>query len=152
MSKITKIVRDKVFYDRCFPHRNCKAVQKLNRVGRVELSQFDIFSLTCTERVVSLKIECGFVKYLTKFSWKILKHVIIVDPANYEGHITGELLLFMCSLDKLQSLNVSWCSQLTDISLIEVAKQCKKLRKLNVSLCTGLTDDSLQDIIHPLQS
>ena len=101
---------------------------------------------TCTERVVYLEIDYRFAKHLTEFSWKSLKHVHIVDPVNYEGYITDDMLLFICSLDKLQSLNFLHCDNLTDASLIEIARRCKKLTELEVTSCRYLTDAPLIEI------
>ena len=49
-------------------------------------------------------------------------------------------------------MNVTWCKQLTDASLREVAARCPQLRHLDVAYCGKLTDASLREVAaHCLQ-
>ena len=46
----------------------------------------------------------------------------------------------------LQSLDISWCSNVTDTSTIEVARHCSHLQSLDISYCYNITDTSMIEV------
>ncbi|KAM9854742.1 F-box and leucine-rich repeat protein 13 [Aulostomus maculatus] len=48
------------------------------------------------------------------------------------------------SATKLRELNISYCSHITDVSVMRIAQKFCKLNHLNLSHCEGLTDKALE--------
>ena len=46
----------------------------------------------------------------------------------------------------LQSLNLAWCSNITDASLSEVARGCSTLHTLDLTDCSNITDASISEV------
>jgi len=46
----------------------------------------------------------------------------------------------------LQTLNLEWCTNITDASVMEVARRCSNLQTLNLTCCSNITDASVMEV------
>ena len=50
---------------------------------------------------------------------------------------------FIGQFPRLTSINLSWCYNITDTSVIEITKRCLQLRSINLSDCVEITNASV---------
>ena len=67
-----------------------------------------------------------------------------------DGTVTSTGCSFLSKLSKLETLDISWCDQVTDISFAAVCS-LSRLKKLNIRRCSTITDHglcSIQNLVH----
>ena len=87
-----------------------------------------------------MKIE-AFLVLLSKFrGFKLLDFDLGYKKNNSDQ--VGSLIVMKITetYSGLKSLNLSWCSKITDVGILKIAEGCPQLQSLNLSYCSGLTD------------
>ena len=84
-------------------------------------------------------------------SWIDTKKVeqMALGSSNYQetSVVTDERFKrFIEQFPRLTSINLSWCDNITDTSVIEITKRCLQLRSINLSDCDKITDASVIEI------
>ena len=72
-----------------------------------------------------------------------------VEELKLPTSVTDEEMLIMFSgerFSELQSLNLYCCSNITDASVMEVARRCSNLQSLNLYCCSNITDASMMEV------
>ena len=69
------------------------------------------------------------------------------QSTSFESVVTDERFKrFIGQFPRLTSINLSGCKEITDVSVIEIAKGCSQLTSINLSRCFNTTDASVIEI------
>ena len=72
-----------------------------------------------------------------------------VEELKLPQRVTDEEMLIMFGgerFSELQTLNLFYCSNITDASVLEVARRCSNLQTLNLFYCSNITDASVSEV------
>ena len=78
--------------------------------------------------------------------WKRLLRESRLSPAHPYHCFDAVLADVAVSFPCLRTLNLAWCSKITDAGMQTLAKHCAGLRRLNLSYCRNITDAGMPSL------
>jgi len=86
------------------------------------------------------------IEYKREYSKIFIPFGDTVDNHIKLSYLSDEGLVWLSHCTSLQSLDVSWCKNIHDISIVQIGRHCSNLKELDISFCTNITDISLVEI------
>ena len=126
----------------------CKELKTLSLIGNSNITDIaiDCISQNC------LKLENIYLNYCEKITYKsinnLLKSCKYLKNIEFSGKDVNDYFLINISENcvKLESLNLKYCNNITDLSISALFKNKLKLKHIDLTCCEYITENSITNI------